>query len=313
MRILEPLPAGSMLGVPFTDYLNVTVPHEFGDEVVSLILPIIEATAPFSETEPGTYRLFNSQLKATGAVFKIKKRGKVRVISASGQALDALRSARLYGSYLQALASVPHRISMLHATQDYMIYSPSEYVLAVKDAAFSELLFLTQKRLLKTQVKAITAPGLNGQETGTVYLGNRANADVWAKVYDKQQERLERGYSDPGPVVRVEVAVQSDVGATLKDALDPRDLFFKYASRSLVEVPSGFVGWEPAGEGYVLGERFEVLPLARLERLMDFSLDVAHLVDIARQCYGPKAGDVLSRLFHKKCDQADIAGLVPQA
>lgn len=307
MGILEPLPVTSMLGVPFVDFLNVTVPHEYGDEVTSHLLPIIESISPFSETEPGTYRLFSSQLKPTGAVFKFKKRGKVRVISASGQALDALRSTGLYGAYLQALASCPHRISMMHVTQDYLTFSPSAYILAVKDAAFSESLSLTRKHLQKNQVKAILAPGRQGSETGTVYLGNRANADVWAKVYDKQQERLERGFHDPGPVVRVEVAVQSDVGATLKDAYSPSDLFFKYASPCLVEAPDGYQGWEPSGEGYVLPERPEVLPLARLERLIEFSHDVAHLVDVARQCYGPKAGDVLSRLFHKKCDQADIA------
>ena len=313
MGILEPLSITSMIGVPFVDFLNVTVPHEFGDQVAAAVLPLIESIAPFSETEPGTYRLFSSQLKPTGAVFKFKKRGKVRVISASGQALDALRSTGLYGSYLQAIAAFPHRISMMHVTQDYLVLTPSSYILSVKDAAFSESISLTRKHLQKHQVKAILSPGRQGAETGTVYLGNRANADVWAKVYDKQQERLDRGFNDPGPIVRVEVAVQSDVGATLKDAFSPHDIFFKFASPCLVDAPETFTGWQQAGEGYVLGERVEILPLARLERLMDYSLDVVHLVEIARQCYGSKAGDVLSRLFHKKCDQADIAVLDTQA
>lgn len=307
MSILQPLSVSSMIGVPFTDYLNVSTPSEFSGEVTSSILPIIESVSAYCETEPGTYRLFNSQLKPTGAVFKLKKRGKVVVISASGQAIDALRNTGYYGSYLQALASVPHRVSMLHATQDYLVLDPSDFIRAVKACAFAEELSLTRKRILKSQVKAVTCPGRSGSETGTVYLGNRANADVWAKVYDKQQERLDRGYLDPGPIVRVEVAVQSDVGAALKDAFCPHDLFFEYASKSLVEAPQSFSGWSAAGEGYVLGDRVEILPLQRLENILQFSLDVSRLVDVARECYGAKAGDVLSRLLRKKCDQADLA------
>jgi hypothetical protein len=301
-----------MLGVPFTDYLNVTVPSEIGLEVVPRVLPLIESMGPMSEEEPGLYRLYDSRLRPTGAVFKFRKRGKVLVLSASGMALDALRHSRIYGDYLSEISVFPHRVSMLHATQDYFVSSPPSVVLAVKDAAFAEELSLTRKRLLKGQVKVLLSPDASGSglDTGTVYLGHRKNADVWAKVYDKRHERLQKGFPDPGPILRVEIAVQSDIGATLKDAHNPHDIFFNFASKSLVEAPSSFQGWVANGEGYALRKSVEILPHDRLDRLLGFSLDVTRLIQVAVAMYGDKAGDVLSRHVMKKCQEAYVASEV---
>lgn len=304
MTIVGQLPVTSMYGVPFTDYLNVTSPSENEEEIKGRLFPVIESLGLFTETEGGVYRLLDEKLRPTRGTFKFGKRGKVVIVSASGGALQALRDYRVYGSYLSELAAFPHRVSMLHATQDYLVLSPPGVIAAVKDAGFAESLMLTRKRILKAHVNALLGANAQGEITGTVYLGNRANADVWAKVYDKQHERVSRGLTDPGPVVRVEVAVQSDVGATLRDAYDPHDLFFNFAGKSLVEAPASFSGWVPNGEGYVLGERQEVLPLDRLDRLLDYSLDLGKLVSVAVEAYGEKAGDVLSRLIRKKCNAA---------
>ena len=149
MTILNQLPVVSMLGVPFTDYLNVTTPFDIGAEVCDKLLPVIESIGPMSEVDHGVYRLFDERLKPTGAVFKFKKRGKVHVISASGMALAALRSTGNYSNYLRELSFFPHRVSMLHATQDYFVLDPSAVILSVKDAAFSEQLYLTRKVLKK--------------------------------------------------------------------------------------------------------------------------------------------------------------------
>src|SRR5450830_1701966 len=50
---------------------------------------------------------------------------------------------------------------------------------------------------------------------------------IWARVYDKREERVSRGFADPGPLVRVELVV-SGVGATLRDVSDPSALFYHY-------------------------------------------------------------------------------------
>ena len=128
-----------------------------------------------------------------------------------------------------------------------------------------------------------------------MYLGNKANADVWAKVYDKRHERLSRGYAEPGSIVRVEVAVQSDVGATLRDALHPRDLFYHFAGRSLVEVPPDFSGWSAHGEGYVLGERRDRTLFERMDSLIENSIDIAKLGAMAIVLYGDMAAQAIGR------------------
>lgn len=302
MSILELLPVTSMLDSPFSDYLNVTIPLGHAEELRESIIPVIEELGPFTEDEQGLFRLHDSKLKPTRSTFKIKPRGKVLIISASGGALRALRDHRLFDAYLSELGSFPHRVSMLHATQDYVVPSTSDVVLKVKGAAYAEEISLTRKRVLSANVKALLSPNGDGEETGTIYLGDRKNSDVWAKVYDKRHERLSNGFADPGSIVRVEIAVQSDVGASLKDAHNPFNLFFNFAGKSLVEVPSTFKGWSPAGEGYVLTTRREVLPYERLVRFMEHSLDIAKLAELAVAAYGARAGAMLSRELTKRCE-----------
>ena len=304
MGILQPLSASSIIGVPFADYLNVSVPVEYWHGLRSDVLEQIEATAPVHQDMEGLHRLLNDDLRPTPAVFRFSRRGKVVVLSASGMALQAMRSVGTYEGYLRAIAAYPHRISMLHVTADYLIPEPADFIQMVKSAAQAEEVYLTRKVVKKERQKALLVMGFRGKETGTVYLSDRENADVWGKVYDKQQERVSKGFSDPGSIVRVEIAVQSDVGATLRDAYEPSDLYYAHASKSLVEAPHGFNGWSPKGEGFVLPPRREVLPLERLERLLS-SQDVARLVELARECYRDKAGDVLARLMRQKCASAD--------
>ena len=165
----------------------------------------------------------------------------------------------------------------------------------MKSAASSGELSLTRKRLLPSHCTYLLGADCDGLETGTVYLGNKANADVWAKVYDKRHERLSRGYSEPGSIVRVEVAVQSDAGATLRDALNPRDLFYHFAGRSLVEVPPDFAGWSAHGEGFVLGERRERTLFERMDSLIEHSVDVAKVGAMAIVLYGDMAAQVIGR------------------
>lgn len=300
MAILGFFPQSSMVGSPFTDYLNVTTPAENTEVLKDRLIALVESLGPCTESEPGSFVLhdLHSGAKSRGS-FRLRKRGKVLMVSASGGCLAALRDAGRFSDYLVELSEVPHRVSMMHCTQDYAVPCTSAAVLGVRDAAYRGDLALTRKRLVPGQVKCLLGLAADGLETGTVYLGNRANADVWAKVYDKRHERLSRGFPDHGPIVRVEVAVQSDVGATLRDAFEPAALFWHFAGRSLVEPPAAFAGWVPGGEGFVLGPRREISDLDRLETLMSFDRGIHRLVDAAVSAYGDLAGDVLARLFRK--------------
>ena len=302
MPILQKFPVSSMLGSPFADYLNVTTPSDNGDAVRAALLPLLESVSIVEETED-SFKLYtiNGGKLAPSGVFKFSKRGKVAVVSASGSALAALRGKDALPEYVSLLSDFPHRVSMLHCTQDYHLSCPSAAVLAVKAAAVAGDLTLTRKRILPEHVRSLLQVNEQGLETGTIYLGNRANADVWAKVYDKRQERLSRGFADPGPIVRVEVAVQSDVGATLRDALHPSDLFFHFAARSLVDSPANVRPWIAHGEGFVLPRREDRTAIERMDNILAFSYDIDRLIKVAREAYGAKAGVVLGRAMSKRC------------
>lgn len=89
----------------------------------------------------------------------------------------------------------------------------------------------------------------------------------------------------------------SDVGATLRDASSPSDIFFHHAGRTLVEVPPSFSGWSPHGEGFVLGKRREVSLFETFDALISgHCLDLQKLAQIAIQLYGREiAPQVLGR------------------
>lgn len=290
MSILSHLPYSSIIADPFCDYLNVTVPHDQQGALRALLEPLVESLGPFESFDDG-YRLFevrDGSLVPAGSL-KIKKRGQVCLCSASGQVLLRLRMLGLFDEYLLALSQFPHRVSMLHATADYSVHGPA-FIPAVYAAAKSGDLALTRKRIQSDHVKALLSPDSCGDDTGTVYLGKRQNADVWAKVYDKRQERLDNSYSDPGPCVRVEVAIQSGIGATLRDAADPSAIFWHFAGRSLVQAPPSFNGWVPQGEGYSVPPKPQRSLFERMQAVADHSLDVGRLLRLAYEAAGSVDG-----------------------
>jgi len=248
MSILRYFPDGSMLGSPFTDYLNVTTPLDNAEAMRAAIIPLIESLGAFEEIEGEGFRFYEPRIVSgkvqlvPDGMLKMKPRGKMLVVSTSGAVLRRLRDRELFPEYLAVLSSFPHRVSMLHTTADYHVASPPEVINQVKQTASAGELSLTRKRLLPTQCTYLLGSNCDGFETGTVYLGNKTNADVWAKMYDKRHERLSRGYAEPGSIVRVEVTIQSGAGTTLRNTLHPQDLFYHFADRSLVEVPPDFAG-----------------------------------------------------------------------
>lgn len=302
MSILRCFPFASMAVRPFADYLNVTVPYDHAASVRDALLPLVDSLGSFEEVDDGLFQFVDFRFGSKGRLeahkagtLKMKRRGQVLVVSVSGAVLSRMRLKGLYAEYLSILSSFPHRVSMLHATADYFVPSAPSVVAQVKAAASAGGLALTRKHLQPSQCRYVLGTDCDGFETGTAYLGQKANADVWAKVYDKRHERISQGYADPGSLVRVEVAIQSGAGATLRDAFDPSDVFFQFAGRSLVEVPPEFPGWLPHGEGFILGERRERTLFERFEALLEGSRDIRRLADLAVQLYGDMAAQVLGR------------------
>lgn len=295
--MILPISSDYCLCEPFTDYLNITTPKGNGDVIFNQLRPILDSLG-CSEVIEGLF-----QLPSKLGTFKRSVRGQVSVFSVSGGFLEALRVNGLYGDYLVIFSGFEHRVSMLHATVDYRLDSP-EVLEAVYQMASSGRLQLTRKALNPLHVSRLTGKNSEGIDTGTVYLGSRKNSDVWAKVYDKRQERLAKGFDDVGPMLRIEIAVQSDVGATLRDASKPHDIFYHFASRSLVEPPKNFKGWESHGSGFTLEKRTDNFTTwERLWGIVSHSSDIERLVELAVTDYGDDALVELTKLLRKKIMQ----------
>lgn len=292
--VILPINYDYCLCEPFTDYLNLTSQKENGEAILTELMPILDSLG-CSEVLEGYF-----QLPSKLGMFKVSVRGQVSIFSASGGFLEALRKANLYGDYLVVFSEFEHRVSMLHATVDYRLDSP-EYLEAIYQKASSGDLQLTRKSLNPLHVSRLTGKNGEGVDTGTVYLGSRKNSDVWAKAYDKRQERLAKGFDDVGPMLRIEIAVQSDVGATLRDASNPHDIFYHFASRSLVLPPEKFKGWEPHGAGFMIEKRQEDFTTwQRLWGIIANSSDFDRVVTLAIADYGDDAEKEISKLIHKK-------------
>src|SRR5574343_833015 len=119
MGLLRCFPDGSMLGSPFTDYLNVTTPLDNAEAVRSALVPLVESLGAFEEVAGEGFRFYEPRVVSgkcalvPDGMLKIKPRGKVLIVSASGAVLRRLRDRGVFPEYLAVLASFPHRVSML--------------------------------------------------------------------------------------------------------------------------------------------------------------------------------------------------------
>lgn len=290
-----PIKHSLCLGSPFVDYLNITAPKDLLGTILSGLKPFIDVLG-MSEPSDGLYRL----PEPLNGTFKVFTRGNVVVFGASGGFLSALRERSLYVHYLMGFAHHEHRISMMHVTQDYEVDAPKTLTKIYNKGVKGDL-YLTRKSINPLHVTKLLGRNLAGFDTGTVYLGNRANSDVWAKVYDKQQERIAKGDLDAKPRLRVEIAVQSDVGATLRDASLPSELFYHFAGNSLVERPKGLNGWSAHGEGFTIeAPAFEPTAWERLSKIVDFSNDIGRLFDLALAEYGDDALPEIQKIIRNR-------------
>lgn len=279
---------------PFVDYLNISSPKDNLQALVNALKPILDALG-MSEVIEGLYRLPDAK-----GTFKAHTKGKVAIFGASGQFLDRLRSKGLFNHYLAEFANFDHRISMMHVTADYRVDSP-KYLSKLFDSAQKGRILLTRKSINPLHVTKLLGRNLEGADTGTVYLGNRSNSDVWAKVYDKRQERLAKGFDDPLPMLRVEIAVQSDVNATLRDASLPSEIFYHFAGRSLVQKPDGLSGWEPHAQGFVIPpSSYEPTPHERLTQIVENSCDISRLFELAHVSYADDALAEIQKIIRNR-------------
>lgn len=291
-----PIKSELCLSEPFVDYLNISSPKDNLESILRAIRPYFDVCG-MSEVTEGLFRM--SDGSGTAKVFT---RANVAVFGCSGAFLQKLRDVGLYNRYLAEFVEFEHRISMMHVTCDYSVDSP-KVLKRLSKIAFSGDVSLTRKSIAKQHVNFVQSLNPDGAITGTVYLGNRANSDVWAKVYDKRAEVFARQGLDGPERIRVEIAVQSDVGASLRDASVPKDLFYHFAGRSLVSVPDGVLPWHPHGDGFELLPKQDLTVHERLRNIADFSLDIERMYSIASSEYGSDAVEEVLRIIRRRFER----------
>jgi hypothetical protein len=236
-----------------------------------------------------------------GGTIKIYETKQVGVVSLSGASLAHLRLRGLFGEYLAAVGQEPHKITCLHPAFDQRVDAPPR-IQSLYARAKRGLVSLSRKALDPRQgLDAWLKPGVvDGRQTGTVYLGGKS-AHVRAAVYDKRDERIRAGCPDPGPMLRHELRLKGHAaaGCTLRDAFDPTAVFWHYAAPDLLRRPQGVADWAPLAAGYELPPMRVYDPQERLQRIVDNSLDLARLFELAT-ALGPRGLDIVTRAIRAR-------------
>lgn len=284
---------------PFCDYLDVTVPLVRGDDVLASLDPVLLEAGACVEGDTNDYaRVY----RVGDGVLVTKAVRDVLRLSASGAVLATLRATGLFANYLAVLGEGGHRVTRLDAALD-VLADAAPVVLDVLHRGRHGSISLTRKRVPPRHVTFADSLALyceHVQPTGTVYLGRRGN-EASAKVYDKRNERMDRGLADPGPWLRYEVTVRSGLRPSLRDAWVPAELFYHLASPDLVPRPPGIADWVPRGEGFVLPQRTRLDPAAALKRRLDASLELEAWLELADKA-GPHGREFLLTQLRRRIE-----------
>lgn len=211
--------------------------------------------------------------------------------SASGSALEHLRSSSSYMDWLSTISEWPHRITRLDVAHDFSVDGPDVLDL-LRGRYRGGRVKLGRKSL---PVKLELSIRDDGRETGTFYVGHRSKARCTARVYDKRQERLDKVGQDGPPRTRFEVTVKQDYGATLRDAAEPERLFWHAASPALLDAREDVGPWSADwSQGWKADPRTKLLPAEVLSKRIANSAELDLLLSIADEM-GPNGRVWLAR------------------
>jgi len=277
----------------FCDFLGVTFPREEWDNVRQGIGPCLDtigAQVEYDEPDSTLWRAGDGTVKA-------KRYGAVMSLGASGLVTAALRFGNVFGNYLAAIGASPHTVTRLDASRDVVEDTPPAIDRIVEQASSAEGLSLTRKRVQPKHVTRLVARREDGLDTGTCYVGSRT-ADVRMAVYDKRVERMTRGLPDIGPLTRYELRLTSGAGLTLRDALDPTNVFWHFMPEALMAPPADVVPWVSHAIGFRVDWPALPPPAVRLRTRVHASADVAALLALATEV-GPYGFDLLVQELRK--------------
>lgn len=283
------------MGDVFCDDLRVTVPSDNWHDVRDAVQPVLDtlgAVVEYQSDEKTGWRY-------DGGTAQAKRVGVVWSLSASGQMLAGLRLRSLYGQFLAAIGSSPHKVTGLHATMDVKAATPPVIEELLAKVVSDNGLRLSRKRIALSQVERRLQRQVDGSDTGTIYLGSKA-AEVRAAVYDKRAERIAKGLPDLGyDLTRFELRLRG-VGASLRDAAEPTSIFWHYMAPDVLPIPDDVSPWESHALGVELNWPEPASPAERLKKRVLCSEDLASIVRLAKSF--PGGDGLLLSLLRSRLD-----------
>lgn len=264
---------------PFCDYLNITVPHELATEVRFSCAPLLSQLGA-TQVTPDLWQVPPLKRDPTGrpsvdlsalahekpGTVTFKRMGQVLQVSSSGSTLRSMRIDGSFVHWLSVLSSWPHRVTRADAAVDLPSPAPP-LVQALYAAVRRDGIRLGRKRTPPANCRAIlrAAHYDESRETGTVYIGSYGKGEITFRGYDKRNEVLDRGGSDPGDCFRAEFSFSGQVGCTLRDVADPSGLFWHYSSE-LLDPPPEFTAWTKGDTGFHLDKLPPLDPVVAITR-----------------------------------------------
>lgn len=275
------------------DYLNITVPETVAATVHDGVMEILDFCGAIQITDEV------HRLGERGSV-KIKQRHGYALVGLSGNAIEVLSSKHQFESLLWVFAAQPHRVTSMDIAHDVAV--PSRPVLNSlwRRARGAKGIRLSKKRVLPKNVNRHMVHCLyDDGSTGTIYLGRRTS-EVHCKVYDKRNEIYDRTGSDIGnDLVRYELTVTSKMGISLKDVQQPESLFWNFMSEVLPPPNVAPSPWVAGGQGFVMPERFKVMPAEKLKTIVSGSPELDRWLKYADEV-GPNGREFLVGLLTRR-------------
>lgn len=283
------------LSLPFVDWLSFTIPAA-DIEPFALFLDSQFAIFGATRTDDGLYRFGTPDGFGTCKIDQVKE---VYVISISGTAYRYLVLMQVRDDLLHAISELPHKITRLDVACDFDV--PAHIAIKqLSDNAYTGNVRLTRKTITQKQIKEILSYDLDGNKTGTLYLGHRASSDVCCRVYDKAHEVNQKTNMHITPRLRIEFTFKGLTLPTLRDVSLPSDIFYHHASHSLVKPPETFKTWESHGTGFYVEKKAPKTAYAKIRGLLEFSTDVQKLCAYSVEEFGYSAPQELAKLFKER-------------
>lgn len=306
--MLNPQNTSCEYGKVFCDWLDITFSKIYNDEFefVDFFQDAGFSLKPNKGTKSIILEcgLVRSLGDISRGVVKIDviERGDIIRVSVSGVALEYLRSVNWFNEMIGYFFDRPYHITRIDSALDVDAIGYKK----IKDlrAKHPETCALSSRAL---RTKSILSRGFHGRSTGTFYVGHMSKARAMARCYDKRHQIWENTGHDIGfNVFRYEVTTKfkrDGGGASLRDVTAPAELFYHYASPSLLRKPKSVEDWSPRREGgFDISPSEPTLPVDRMKYLIEENYLFERILKLSRE-HGGGGTDFAIQLIRKELDR----------